>query len=176
MSQLHEIEVEIEIHASKYKVWNKIFSCFGEAADYHPLVANSYYIAGPIGAVGTERKCEIALGGWMREKIVAVRGQNEFDIELTQTNVPLVKDMNATMKVFAIAEDRTKINALLRVNTNPSVFVYLVRSGLQKQFFSSLIGLKYHLETGNLVERKFFQFIEKQFRSMPRGNAFELAA
>ncbi len=113
MSKLNAFTVEIEIDRSKAEVWEIIFKRFGEANNFNPLIIASHYEAGPIGEVGTERKCEITPGNWVHEKISAVRGEmDEMDIEILDGGLPMVAEMKATFQLKAIDANRTKVTLI----------------------------------------------------------------
>lgn len=113
MSKLNAFTAEIEIDRSKAEVWEIIFKRFGEANNFNPLIIASHYEAGPIGEVGTERKCEITPGNWVHEKISAVRGEmDEMDIEILDGGLPMVAEMKATFQLKAIDANRTKVTLI----------------------------------------------------------------
>lgn len=173
MSKLHDIEMEIDIHASKAEVWDLLFNRFGEVNDFNPLIEASHHEAGTEGEVGCERKCEITPGNWVHEKITRASGTNEFDIDILEGGLPMMDKMGATVRLQKLGEDRTRVKMTLHVSTKPAFLIHAMRGKMKKQFFNLLIGLKNHLETGTMITKQNIKGISQQYFELPKSGRFQ---
>ena len=75
------ITSEIEINASKEKVW-QVLSLIGEIEKFHPLVKKSCAITNAKSGLGAKRHCELLPMGQMEEEVVEWNEGKSFVLEV----------------------------------------------------------------------------------------------
>lgn len=165
-------EIDVVINAPKEKVWTKIYNEFAQVNDFNPLIQNSFQTGGKVGEVGCERQCDLSDESSVIERITAVRGTESFDIEITEGGLPMMSSLGATMEAEALAENQTKVKLIGRYMTKPKFMANMMKNKLAKTFGQVLIGLKYHLETGELVTSENKGEILKLHKQLKGTQAF----
>ena len=66
----------------------------------------------------------------------------------------------------------TRVGLTMRFNTKPAAVGALMIGMMTKMVKSMLIGLKYHLETGNLVTKENIKGIMKNYKRLQENESF----
>ncbi len=172
MKKLRTISVDIHVSTSKDKTWDVIFNQFGEVNAFNPHIEGSHFTQGTQGELGCERQCDLDSKNSIQEKIIAVRGDSSFDIEIIQGGLPMMDKMNATFDVEEILANETLVTATINFNTSPAFMGGILKGTLSKMFFKLLVGLKYYLETGEEVSKQNMGDIMKTHKLMDPNDTF----
>lgn len=172
MKKLRTVSVDIEINRSKKEVWDIVFHKFGEVNAFNPLIEGSHLTQGSEGAIGCERQCDLDSKNSIQEKIVAVRDDRSFDIEIIQGGLPMMDKMKATLEVEELLKNRTLVTAIINYNTSPAFMGGIIKGSMGKMFFKLLVGLKYYLETGEEVTKQNIGDIMKSFSLLEANESF----
>lgn len=173
MKSLKEVTIEIITSASKEKVWDLLFNRFGEVNVFNPIIDGSHHTKGTPGEVGCERFCAIDSKTSVHEKIVAARGDDAFDIEIIEGGLPMMDKMGGTFELEALEPNKTRVTFIMKFNTKPAFMAFLMKGMMRKMLFKMLIGLKYHLETGNLVTKENISGIIKEHKKLSTNDSFK---
>ena len=172
MANLKKINSEIQINVSKEKVWDAVFTRFGETYLYNPNLIGSHHSSGNVGEVGCERVCDLDSRTTIKEKIVSADELNSFRIEVTGGNMPFVKELIADIKLETIDANNTRVILEAAFNTKPGFMAIMMKSPFKKKLTDMLIGLKYYLETGNQVSKKTYKPIFKSYQKLELAQSF----
>ncbi len=172
MKRLRTISVDIHVNTSKDKAWDVLFNQFGEVNAFNPHIEGSHFTQGTQGELGCERQCDLDSKNSIQEKIVAVRGDSSFDIEIIQGGLPMMDKMNATFDIEEILPNETLVTATINFNTSPAFMGGILKGTLSKMFFKLLVGLKFYLETGEEVSKQNMGDIMKTYKLMDPIDTF----
>ncbi|MGI9533024.1 SRPBCC family protein [Lutimonas sp.] len=172
MKKLRTVRVDIAINSSKEEVWDILFHKFGEVNAFNPLIEGSHLTKGSEGALGCERQCDLDSKNSIQEKIVAVRDNSSFDIEIIQGGLPMMDKMKATLEAKELTKNRTLVTAIIHYNTSPAFMAGIIKGSMTKTFFKLLVGLKYYMETGEEVTKLKIGDIMKTYKSMDANESF----
>jgi ribosome-associated toxin RatA of RatAB toxin-antitoxin module len=172
MKKLREFELEVNINSSKEQVWDLLFNRFGEVNLFNPVLEDSHQTAGVKGEVGCERQCDINSSTSIQEKITAARGNDSFDVNVIKGGMPMMDEMNATWDFIETGTSQSRARLTMRFNTKPAFVGALMIGMMTKMVKSMLIGLKYHLETGNLVSKENIKGIMKDYKRLQENESF----
>jgi hypothetical protein len=161
MEKLKEITINLEVGSSKETVWDLIFNRFGEVNVFNPLIEGSHHSSGQKGEVGVERVCNIDAKNNVREKITAARGNDSFDVDIIEGGLPMMNTMKATFDLKAIDARQTLIALTMRFSTKPAFMAFIMKGMMNKMLTKMLVGLKFHLETGDSVTKQNISEIMK---------------
>lgn len=144
------LENSIRIYAPPEKVWEVLASL--DALDrYDPGVTKSEIISSSKEGPGAARRCDLAPGGWFKERVVTFQPHRALSFELFECTLPvrrlkhdytLTADGDATL-VEQRMEYALKLGPLGRVLD--AVVVRRKWNAGIKTFFA---GLKHYVETG----------------------------
>ena len=166
MEKLKEAIIEIEVNSSKEEVWDLVFNRFGEVNVFNPLIEGSHHTSGKKGEVGVERVCHLDAKNSVREKITAARGNDSFDIDIIEGGLPMMKTMKGTFELKEIDTRKTRVIFTMKFNTKPAFMAIMMKGMMKKMLKKMLIGLKYHLETGDTVTKANISGIVKDFKRL----------
>ena len=172
MKKLREVTLEIIANKSKDLVWDLLFNRFGEVNVFNPLIEGSYHTTGQKGKVGCERKCDIDSRNSVHEKIVAARGQDSFDVDIIEGGLPMMDTMKATFDLKELSANQTKVSFTMGYSTKPAFMGALMKGKMANMLFTMLVGLKYHLETGQFVTKGNIKGIIKDYKQLQNNEAF----
>ena len=172
MTKFKEFTLEININSSKEEVWDLLFNRFGEVNLFNPVIEGSHHTTGAKGEVGCERQCDINSRTSVHEKITAARGNDGFDIELIKGRMPFMDKMEGTWEFKELNQNQTRAFLTMRLKTKPAFMSSLMKGMMSKMVGSMLVGLKYHLETGNLVTKENIKNIMKEYKKLGTNEAF----
>ena len=172
MEKLRRISTEIQINASKAKLWDALFTRFGETYLFNPNLDGSHHSGGDVGEVGCERVCQLDSRTTVKEKIIEADELNRFKIEIIGGNMPMLKTMLAEIKLQTIDEENTRVILDAGFNTKPGFMGFLMKSPFKKKLTDMLIGLKYYMETGKPVSKKTYKPIFKSYQKLELSQSF----
>ena len=162
-SSLKSVEASILINEPKAKVWD-IWSKFINVSDYIASIPVSYGVGKVETGLGACRRCDISKKMQVEERITAWDEGNNFSMEVYKaTGAPIDK-----LEVdFTVSEqgDSTRADMIIRYRMK-GVLRFLPTSGLlRSQARDHLIGLKHHLETGEMITEKIMKVARKNNKS-----------
>ncbi|MCK9411517.1 MAG: hypothetical protein M0Q53_04395 [Prolixibacteraceae bacterium] len=160
------------INASKQEVWNLLFHRFGETHLYNPNIEGSHGTNGRKGEIGCERECSIDRKTNIKERIVNAEEFKSITVDVIGGNMLMVNEMQVILLVDPVSSIQTKVSINASYTTKPSFMAGIVKGMFRKMLFGVLIGLKYHLETGNAVSKKSFKSISGNFCRLQGSQAF----
>lgn len=172
MKKFKSISVNIKVNTNKEKTWDLLFHRFGEVNLFNPMIDGSHFTKGSSGEVGCERQCDLDSKTFIQERIVAVRDNNSFDIDIIQGGLPLMDKMKGTITVKSIDSGSSLVTAEVQFNTSPSFMGGLMKGMIAKSFFKVLVGLKYYLETGDVVTKQNISDIMKAYKLLEPSESF----
>lgn len=149
------ISREIEINASKEKVWNAIAK-FGDICHGSPTVSQSHVTSEQKDGVGATRHCDFSMmGATAEEKITEWNEGESLSIEVYELKkMPGIKTMSADFKVRT-ENGHTILRADLHYDMKNIFFDMmnaLMMKGMNiKNWNAVLAGHKKYIETGNRV-------------------------
>ncbi len=145
---------QIRINATTEKVW-EVLADFGGIYRWNPGVRHSYSTSEINQGLLATRRCELLKGDdYLDEQILEWRDGESFKVEISETNLPFHRsvvefsieaDGNGTL--VTVAPDYALKYGLLGRLLNQIV----VRRKFKKGMEDLLTGLKYHIETGEVV-------------------------
>ncbi|MCX6221398.1 MAG: SRPBCC family protein [Bacteroidia bacterium] len=160
------------VNASKQEVWNLLFNRFGETHLYNPNIEGSHDTNGKTGEIGCERECSIDKKTSIKERIVNAEEFKSITVHVIGGNMPMVKEMQVIMLIDSVSSSLTRVIINASYTTKPSFMASIVKGMFRKMLFGVLIGLKYHLETGNAVSKKSFKSISEKYSILQGSQAF----
>lgn len=161
-NSLKTVRAEATINASKDAVWN-VWAQFNNVADYSASIPKSYSLGGKSSGLGASRRCDISNTGQVDEMITEwVPGERYSMEKIASKGVP-IKIMEVSFMVARIDHNTTAVNIEMRYRMK-GLFHYLpVKGAMQQQARDHLIGLKHHVETGEIVYEKMLKSLRKQY-------------
>lgn len=172
MENKKKIFGDVVINSPKERVWDMIFTRFGETSLYNPNLEGSHFIKGSAGELGCERQCNMDSKMYVKERISRVDPLKKFTIDIVGGNMPMVNKMQVDLEVTAIGNNQTRVSFYADISTKPAFIAGLMRGVLKKKLVDMLIGLKYHLETGKRVSKKAYKPIYKQYQQLQLNQSF----
>ena len=173
MKKFRKVSGEIIVNLSKEKVWDMVFTRFGEVNDFNPLIEGSVPFGELEGQLGAERKCDLSPTSKVHEKITAVHGTNSFDIDILEGGLPLMSKMKGTWEIEELNSRQTKARIIFNYRTKPGLMAGFLRKPMAKQLRRMVIGLKYHLETGGKVTKQNIKDIVREYNRIPSNASFQ---
>jgi len=82
------IETQIRIEAPPEKVWS-VLTSLDALAEYDPGVSKSEIISDAKRGPGAARRCDLAPGGWFKERVAAWQPNEALSFELYECTLPL---------------------------------------------------------------------------------------
>jgi hypothetical protein len=172
MTNFRKVTIDIDVNASKEKVWDILFNRFGEVNNFNPLIEGSHHSQGAKGEVGCERVCDLDAKNSIHEKIVAARGNESFDVDIIKGGLPMMDKAKATIDLKTISDSRTNVTFTMNFTSKPAFMAPLMKGMMAKMLKKMLVGLKYHLETDQLVTKSNINSIIKGYRKLQDSEAF----
>jgi hypothetical protein len=159
------ISREIEINASKEKVWNAIAK-FGDICHASPGVLKSHVTSEQQEGVGATRHCDFTMmGATAEEKITAWKEGESLSIEIYELKkMPGIKNMVAHF-VVRTENGKTILRADLSYDMQNILFdlmnTLMMKKMNIKVWNSVLAGHKKYIETGERVVEKTILELDK---------------
>ena len=148
------ISTQIRINANKEGVW-EVLADFGGICRWNPGVSHSYSTSENNHGLNATRHCDLLKNGdYLEEQILEWRDGESFKVNIYETNLPLHRNVvkfsieaDGSGTIVTVAPDYALKYGLLGRLMNQIV----VRRQFKKGMEDLLAGLKYHIETGELV-------------------------
>ena len=172
MANTKTITSEIEVNASNAKVWDTLYTNYGNIHLYNPNLEGSHFTSGNVGEVGCERECQLDSKTFVRERITKAIDQKSFTIETFDGNMPMVDTIEVDFILTPINPNKTRVGYVARFSTKPSFMAGLLKTVFNKKLKDLLVGLKYHLETGKTVTKSTYKPVYKQFKQLQPQQSF----
>jgi hypothetical protein len=153
------------INASVEKVWEVLFSQYGDIHIHNPTMTASNYIGHATkGELNSARHCMFDEKLYVDEKITEVNEMKSFKVEVYAHNLPFLQDMSAIYELSSIDINKTEVKMTSLVSTSPRFMIYLMKGQLGKGLVKHLFGLKYLLETGETVNMDNYSKVFKSYQ------------
>lgn len=172
MTNIKTITSEIEVNASNAKVWEALYTNFGNIHLFNPQLDGSHFTKGDVGEVGCERECQLDSKTYVRERITKAEDQKSFTVDIYDGNMPMVDKVEVDFILIPINPNKTRVGYIAKFSTKPAFMGSLMKAPFNKKFKSILIGLKYYLETGKTVSKSTYKPIYKQFKQLQPAQSF----
>ncbi len=169
---MRHITRSITINTSKEEVWDVLFNQFGDVNNWNPLIEGSSFIKGDTGAIGCERMCTIDSKSKVRERIIRSEDGQSFDVEVFDGGLPMMDKMKGRFDLVEISGERTKVLFTMYFTTKPAFIGAIMKGKMSNFFFKMLVGLKYHLETGELITKENIKEIEGLYKGLNENDSF----
>lgn len=165
---MNKSEFSNVINASQEKVWQVLFTQYGDIHVHNPgMVASSYLNDAKQGELNCQRHCQFDEKFGLDETITEVDELNSFSVTVSKHNFPFIKKMHATYQLSSISNDAgepaTQVKMTSYVLFSPKFMKYLMRGQLGKGLQQHLFGLKYFIETGKTVQAADYAEIFKSY-------------
>lgn len=151
------IKVEIKINAPADEVWKVMVGDYGRIGNFSPYIYVSEYQNGSLkGVEGAERKCYFneKQTQWSHEKIADLDNENYVmrNIIIDAAKFPLNLDNSQAFYGVKDNGDGTSTASYeFQFRTAPAFMGALAKGNFIKTLGGTLIGLKHHVETGEVV-------------------------
>ena len=119
---MNQSELNETIHAPKERVWEVLFSQYGDIHIHNPTMTASNYLEGATeGAAGVVRHCEFGPKLYLDEQITDVDAQKSFRVVVLEHNLPFVKDMSATYELSSTDDATTELRMVSSNSFKPGL-------------------------------------------------------
>ena len=153
------------INASKEKIWEVLFNQYGDIHIHNPGMPTSKYIGNSTkGELNASRHVTFDDKLFLEETITEVNENNSFKVEAYNHNLPLLKEMSAIYELTSIGQDKTEVKMTSFATTSPGFMIYLIKGQLGKGLKQHLFGLKYYIETGEIVNKDNYSAVFKSYK------------
>jgi len=153
------------INVSVEKVWEVLFSQYGDIHIHNPTMTTSNYIDHATkGELNCSRHCMFDEKLYVDEKITEVSEGKSFKVVVYEHNLPFLKEMSAIYELSSIDTNKTEVKMTSLVSTSPGIMIYLMKGQLGKGLVKHLFGLKYLLETGETVNMDNYSKVYKSYK------------
>lgn len=155
---MKSIEKTQVVNATKEKVWNALFTDYGDIYLHNPAITKSHNMNGATkGALGCIRHCDFLGGIFVDEEITQVKENENFTCTVTNSSYPpAVKEMYAFYEVASLGDDKTEVKMTLNILTDPEMVADGIAEQMNEPLGFYLLGLKYNIETGTAVTMENF--------------------
>ena len=149
-----QFKVQIRINAPKEKVW-AVLADIGGIYRWNPGVTHSYSTSETNDGEGATRHCDLYNPkGYLKERVLDWREGEGFKIDIYETNLPIERNVVD----FSVETDGD--GTIVKVSPDYAIKYGLlgalvdwlfIQRKLKQGMDGLLAGLKYHVETGELV-------------------------
>ena len=162
---MNQSEFNEVISASKERVWEVLFTQYGDIHIHNPTMKSSNYMYDASrGELDCVRHCEFTDKLFLDEKITEVDENDSFKVVVLEHNLPFVKEMSATYELSSIGDEMTNVKMVSLNSFSPGLMKYLMRDQMSKSLVKHLFGLKYYVETGKTVNKNNYSEIYKDYK------------
>jgi hypothetical protein len=163
-SKMNRSEFNEVIAAPKERVWDVLFNQYGDIHVHNPTMVTSNHLhQGTRGELNAVRHCKFSDKLFLDEKITDVKGTDNFKIVVVAHNLPFVKEMSAVYELTTVGEEKTELKMISFNSFFPDFMKYLMRGQMAKSLLKHLFGLKYYVETGEIVTKDDYAQVRKRF-------------
>jgi hypothetical protein len=170
---MRQASTSIKINSNQEAVWDVLFNQFGDVNNFNPLIEGSKFTKGETGELGCERMCTLSPNNVVHERISRVEQGKNFDIEIFEGGLPMMDKMIGRFDIYVISENQTEVKITMNYTTKPAFMGGLMKGKMIKLFDKMVIGLKYHLETGDLVTKENIKRIQHEYNSLNGNESFQ---
>ena len=119
---MNQSELNETINASTEKVWEVLFSQYGDIQIHNPtMTASSYMHGASEGASDVVRHCEFGKKLYLDEQITDVDEHKSFRVEVVEHNLPFVRDMSATYELSSTDDETTELRMVSSQLVRPRI-------------------------------------------------------
>jgi len=166
---MNKSEFRVVINAPKEKIWEVLFTQYGDIHVHNPgIVSSNYMHDATSGELNCTRRCQFNDKLSLDEKITEIDENNSFTLVVTEHNLPFIKEMSAIYELSSIGSmtgnEVTEVKMTSFVSFSPGFMKYLMRGQLGKGLVQHLFGLKYFIETGKTVNPPNYSEIFKSYK------------
>ncbi len=154
------------VQAHKDDVWNVLFNRFCHVNDWNPNIEHSSNLTERDGEIGSERMCQIDKDHFVREKITKREGKEAMELTIVDGGPPLMDESKGRFELRPMGPERTEVTFAITFNTKPRFARHFLGLGVKRLLKNTLIGLKYHLETGGLVSKQNIRTIRREYNNL----------
>ncbi|MBL4657921.1 MAG: SRPBCC family protein [Flavobacteriales bacterium] len=173
MKKFKEVTIDIVVNTDKESLWDLTFNRFGEVNVFNPVIEGSHYMSEAKGQVGCERQCALdSKGGHVIERIIDATDHDSFELEIIGGNMPMMEQAFVRFDFEERAPNRTYVKLFMRFRSKPAFMAPLMAIMIKGMLTDMLKGLKYHLETGEMVTKENIKEIKKAYKGLSEGQAF----
>jgi hypothetical protein len=172
MENAKTISTSVVVNASKDKVWDTVYTRFGETYLFNPNLEGSHFTTGSSGDVGCERQCNLDSKTFIRERITNVNPLKGFSVDVVGGNMPMLKELRVHFDLKASGEHQTKVYINATFVAKPAFIGILMKLPFKIRLTNMLIGLKYFMETGHNVSKGTFSKVKKKYQALEINQAF----
>lgn len=172
MENAKTVSTSVVINASKDKVWDTVYTRFGETYLFNPNLEGSHFTSGSSGDVGCERQCNLDAKTFIRERIINVESLKSFTVDVVGGNMPMLKSLRVHFDLKSLSEQQTKVYVNAEFVAKPAFMGLLMKVPFRNRLTNMLIGLKYFLETGNKVSKDSFKKVHRKYQALELNQAF----
>jgi len=165
------IITNVTIQAPVDKVWETLYTQFGDIVNFNPNLTGSHQTNGKTG-VGCERQCNLDGKTFVRERITHATPRQSLTVDIYDGNMPMVKSMTVEMHLKTVSGNHTEVTVISTVRTKPAFMAVLMKGMMKGKFQDLLIGLKYYLETGQKVSKSTYKPIFRKYKQLQPAEAF----
>lgn len=156
-----KLSQSVLIDAAPADVWG-VLERFGSIQDFNPLVKRSYVTSERQRGVGTCRHCDLVPMGSVEERVLTWQDGEGYELEIYDSRgLPPMKRQLAALWVSPDGDDGDRARVEMTVAYEPALGWLgrlLNAIALRRQFHKAigliLAGLKHHVETGEVVDRR----------------------
>jgi len=150
------IKQSVIVEANKQKVW-EVLKDFGGVYRWHPKVETSPLHSANNEGIGAKRTCNFYDGTSVDEEVTAYKEGEYMEIILTNFSMPL-KRATARVEIKELSTRRIQVDLQMSfdVKYGPVGWVMdkvMMKPMMGKMFKQVLSGLRYHINSGELVEK-----------------------
>lgn len=167
--QMNQTVFKETIHAPEDRVWDVLFTQYGDIHIHNPTMVTSNYLGGATkGALNVVRHCEFSEKLFLDEEITEVAGTTRFKVVVVKHNLPFVKHMSAIYEIKGIGDAKTELTMTSFNSFSPPFMKYMMRGQMAKSLRKHLFGMKYFAETGQVVTAKDYDAVHKSYHAAAR--------
>ncbi|MDT0553934.1 SRPBCC family protein [Urechidicola vernalis] len=153
------------INTSIEKTWEVLFNQYGDIHVHNPTMPTSKYLNNATkGGLNCTRYVTFDDKLFLEETITEVDEHKSFKVEAYKHNLPFLKEMSAIYELTSLGADKTEVTMNSFVSTSPGFMIYLMKGQLGNGLKKHLFGLKYYLETGQVVDKDNYTDIFKNYK------------
>ncbi len=148
-------EIKEIVNAPLDKTWNVLFTQYGDIHVHNPnMIASEYMNNATEGEVNCVRSCKFDDKLYLEEKITEVHDKSMIKLEMTKSNLPFIKEIQAEYEVVRLDGNKTEVKMTSHISTSPGFMVHLMSGPMKKALSKHLFGMKYYIETGKTVSKE----------------------
>ena len=154
------INATMRINASKLEVW-QTWSKFTNVADYIAMIPKSYGIGDKESGLGSCRRCDISEKMQVDERITSWDEGKSFSMEVYQSTGVPIDIMEVDFSVQEVNNNTTQASMAIRYKMKGIMKFLPTNILLRKQAEDHLKGLKYHIESGDIITEDIMKILGK---------------